>query len=148
MHVQLYQKMKAGQTLSLVFCITVYSQVCELTGELYSVQEERDYLVSAQTASNEDNERVKGEAVKAQEELEKMQKKLADAELKEIQLSQHHTETSAQLAKVQTDLQHLLEENRSLLSALEETKHKVAMPFLFFFFLLQSSSFQFSVCCS
>ncbi|XP_034156118.2 centromere-associated protein E isoform X2 [Pangasianodon hypophthalmus] len=99
-------------------------QVCELSGELYSVQEERDNLVSAQAASSEDSERLKGEAVKAQEELEKMQKDLADAELKEVQLSQQHTETTEQLAKVQTDLEHLLEENRSLLSALEEAKQK------------------------
>ncbi|MCJ8747829.1 hypothetical protein PDJAM_G00157970 [Pangasius djambal] len=99
-------------------------QVCELTGELYSVQEERDNLVSAQAVCSEDHERLKGEAVKAQEELERMQKDLADAELKEVQLSQQHTETTEQLAKVRTDLEHLLEENRSLLSASEEAKQK------------------------
>ncbi|KAF7689663.1 centromere-associated protein E isoform X1 [Silurus meridionalis] len=95
-------------------------QVCELTGELYSVQEERDNLVSAQTIATEDHERLKGEAVKAQADLEKIQKDLADAELKEIQ----HTETAQQLSTVQTNLESLLEENRSLLSALEEAKQK------------------------
>ncbi|XP_053471518.1 centromere-associated protein E isoform X3 [Ictalurus furcatus] len=99
-------------------------QVCELTGELDSVKEERDNLLSAQAVSNEDNERLKGDAVKAQEELESMQKDLADAELKEVQLSQQHTETTEQLIKVRTDLEHLLGENRSLLSALEEAKQK------------------------
>ncbi|KAI5629562.1 centromere-associated protein E isoform X2 [Silurus asotus] len=95
-------------------------QVCELTGELYSVQEERDNLVSAQTIATEDHERLKGEALKAQVDLEKIQKDLADAELKEIQ----HTETAQQLSTVQTNLESLLEENRSLLSALEEAKQK------------------------
>ncbi|XP_017313628.1 centromere-associated protein E isoform X3 [Ictalurus punctatus] len=99
-------------------------QVCELTGELDSVKEERDSLLSAQAVSNEDNERLKGDAVKVQEELESMQKDLADAELKEVQLSQQHTETTEQLTKVRTDLEHLLEENGSLLSALEEAKQK------------------------
>ncbi|TSK17800.1 Centromere-associated protein E [Bagarius yarrelli] len=99
-------------------------QVCELTGELYSVQEERDNLVSAQAASNEDSERLKGEAVRVQEEVEKLQKDLADAELKKVQLNQQHTEVTEQLAKVQADLQRLLEENRSLLSALEEMELK------------------------
>ncbi|KAF4075058.1 hypothetical protein AMELA_G00230190 [Ameiurus melas] len=99
-------------------------QVCELTGELDSVKEERDNLLSAQAVSNEDNERLKGDAVKAQEELESMQKHLADAELKEVQLSQQHTETIEQLTKVRTDLEHLLEENGSLLSDLDEAKQK------------------------
>ncbi|KAK2817883.1 hypothetical protein Q7C36_021816 [Tachysurus vachellii] len=99
-------------------------QVCELTGELYSVQEERDSLVSAQAASHEDSERLKGEAVKVQEGLEKLQKDLSDAELKELQLIQQNTETTEQLVNVQTDLQHLLEEKESLLNALEEAKQK------------------------
>ncbi|GAA6089757.1 centromere-associated protein E isoform X1 [Tachysurus ichikawai] len=99
-------------------------QVCELTGELYSVQEERDSLVSAQAASHEDTERLKGEAVKVQEGLEKLQKDLADAELKELQLIQQNSETTEQLVKVQTDLQHLLEDKESLLNALEEAKQK------------------------
>ncbi|KAK3511021.1 hypothetical protein QTP70_029023 [Hemibagrus guttatus] len=99
-------------------------QVCDLTGELYSVQEERDNLVSVQAVSHEDSERLRGEAVKAQEELEKLQKNLADAELKEVQLVQQYTETTEQLVKVQTDLQHLLEEKGSLLSALEEAQQK------------------------
>ncbi|XP_027012210.2 centromere-associated protein E isoform X2 [Tachysurus fulvidraco] len=99
-------------------------QVCELTGELCSVQEERDNLVSAQAGSHEDTERLKGEAVKVQEGLEKLQKDLAEAELKELQLIQQNSETTEQLAKVQTDLQHLLEEKESLLSALEEAKQK------------------------
>ncbi|KAM9454725.1 centromere-associated protein E [Clarias gariepinus] len=96
-------------------------QVNDLTGELHSVQEERDNLVSAQA---EDNERLKAEAVKLQEELEKSQKDLADAELASVQLNQQHAETAEQLAKVQTDLEHLLEENGSLLNALEEAKQK------------------------
>lgn len=104
-------------------------QVCELTGELYSVQEERDSLVSAQAASHEDTERLKGEAVKVQEGLEKLQKDLADAELKELQLIQQNSETTEQLVKVQTDLQHLLEDKESLLNALEEAKQKVCMGF-------------------
>lgn len=112
----------------------ICSQVCELTGELDSVKEERDSLLSAQAVSNEDNERLKGDAVKVQEELESMQKDLADAELKEVQLSQQHTETTEQLTKVRTDLEHLLEENGSLLSALEEAKQKVGLH-LFFFLL-------------
>lgn len=96
--------------------------MCELTGELYSVQEERDSLVSARAVSSEDNERLKGETLKAQEQRENVQK---DAELKEMQLSQQLTETTEELVKVQTDLQHLLEENRSLLNGLEETKEMV-----------------------
>lgn len=112
--------------------------MCELTGELYSVQGERDNLVSSQAASTEDVERLKGEAVKTREELERMQKGLADAGLKQVQLSQQHTEVTEQLAKAQEDLRHHLEENRSLLSALEEAKQKVgALLFLFgwlFFF--------------
>ncbi|XP_060754646.1 centromere-associated protein E isoform X3 [Neoarius graeffei] len=99
-------------------------QVCEFSGELYSVQKERDDLISAQAVSNEDNERLKGEVVKAQEELQEMQKELTDAELKKVQLSEQYTETTEQLAKAQTDLEHLLEENGSLLSALEEAKQK------------------------
>ncbi|XP_058236857.1 centromere-associated protein E [Hemibagrus wyckioides] len=99
-------------------------QVCDLTGELYSVQEERDNLVAAQAVSHEDCERLRGEAVKVQEELEKLKTNLADAELKEVQLVQQYTETTEQLVKVQTDLQHLLEEKESLLSALEEAQQK------------------------
>lgn len=115
-----------------MFCI-VCSQVCEFSGELYSVQKERDDLVSAQAVSNEDNERLKGEVVKAQEELQEMQKELADAELKKVQLSEQYTETTEQLAKAQTDLEHLLEENGSLLRALEEAKQKVGAPFFCLF---------------
>lgn len=119
----------------------ICSQVCELTGELVSVKEERDSLLSAQAVSNEDNERLKGDAVKVQEELESMQKDLADAELKEVQLSQQHTETTEQLTKVRTDLEHLLEENGSLLSALEEAKQKVGLYLFFFFFFLLLCAF-------
>lgn len=110
------------ESLSIVCC-----QMCELTGELELVQEERENLVSAQAVSNEDNERLRGEAVKVQEELEKMQKDLADAELKEVQLNQQHTETKEQLEKIQTDLQRLLEENGSLFIAFEEAKQKVSI---------------------
>ncbi|KAF5902614.1 centromere-associated protein E, partial [Clarias magur] len=99
-------------------------QVNDLTGELHSVQEERDNLVSTRAESNEDNVRLQAEAVKLQEELEKSQKDLADAELGSIQLNQQHAETAEQLAKVQADLEHLLEENGSLLSALEEAEQK------------------------
>lgn len=114
-------------------CVLLYglcfdcSQVCDLTGELYSVQEERDNLVSAQAVSHEDCERLRGEAVKVQEELEKLQTNLADSELKNVQ---QYTETTEQLVKVQTDLQHLLEEKESLLSALEEAQQKVGTLFV------------------
>lgn len=111
----------------------ICSQVNDLTGELHSVREERDNLVSAQA---EDNERLKAEAVKLQEELEKSQKDLADADLGSVQLNQQHAEMAEQLAKVQTDLEHLLEENGSLLNALEEAKQKVDMAFVCHFNLM------------
>lgn len=115
-----------SRVLSFTSSISVLcSQVCELNVELYSVQEERDNLVSAQAVSDQDNERLKGETVKAQEQRESMQKLLADAELKEVQLSQQLTETTEELLKVQTDLQRLSEDNRSLRSSLEEDKHMV-----------------------
>ncbi|XP_072512902.1 centromere-associated protein E [Salminus brasiliensis] len=99
-------------------------QVCELNGELHSVQEERDSLVSAQASSTEENTRLKEETETAQEEIVKLGGVLADAELKEAQLSQQNKDTLEQLAVIQTDLEHLSKENARLLSALEETSQK------------------------
>lgn len=132
---RLLQRIEVFYHVDYFICF-ICSQVCELTGELCSVQEERDNLVSSQAAPTEDVERLKGEAVKTQEELERMQKDLADAGLKEVQLIQQHTEVTEQLAQAQEDLQHHLEENRSLLSALEEAKQKVRAFFYYFFCLL------------
>ncbi|XP_062866436.1 centromere-associated protein E isoform X2 [Trichomycterus rosablanca] len=99
-------------------------QVCELSEELYSVQGERDGLVSAQANSTEEKERLVAQAEKAQQELGKMLDDLAEAELKESQLSQQHRATTEQLAQVQADLERLSEENARLLTTLEEANQK------------------------
>ncbi|KAL7845850.1 hypothetical protein AOLI_G00240420 [Acnodon oligacanthus] len=101
-------------------------QVCELNRELYSVQEERDSLISAQASSTEEYHKLKEEAEIAQEDIVKMRGVLADAEIKEAQLSQQHKETTEQLAVVQTDLERISEENVCLLHAMEEAKQKLA----------------------
>ncbi|XP_037399048.1 centromere-associated protein E isoform X2 [Pygocentrus nattereri] len=100
------------------------SQVCELNRELYSAQEERDNLLSTQASSTEEYHKLKEEAEKAQEDIVKIRSVLADAEIKEAQLSQQHKETAEQLAVVQTDLEHTSEENVCLLRAVEEAKQK------------------------
>ncbi|KAL6481452.1 hypothetical protein MHYP_G00095320 [Metynnis hypsauchen] len=100
------------------------SQVCELNRELYSAQEERDNLISAQASSTEEYHKLKEEAEKAQEDIVKIRSVLADAEIKEAQLSQQHKETTEQLAVVQKDLEHISEENVCLLHAVEEAKQK------------------------
>ncbi|KAK1802937.1 hypothetical protein P4O66_021473 [Electrophorus voltai] len=95
-------------------------QVSELTAEVTSVREERDRLFSAQVLSTKEHQRGEQESEKAKEDFVKMAKDLSKAELREAQLSQQHKDTSNQLRKVQTDLEHFLKENDSLRSALAE----------------------------
>ncbi|KAI4891029.1 hypothetical protein NFI96_013890, partial [Prochilodus magdalenae] len=99
-------------------------QISELMGELHSVKEEKDRLISAQACSTEEYLRLKEEAERAQEEIVKMGNVLADTEAKEAQLSQQHKETTEQLIVLQSDLEHVSKENVSLLSTLEEANQK------------------------
>ncbi|XP_066516219.1 centromere-associated protein E isoform X2 [Hoplias malabaricus] len=99
-------------------------QVNELNGQLHSVQEEREGLMSALSSSTEEIQRLKEEAEKAQEEIVKMGSVLTEAELKEAQLSHQHQETLEQLTVIQTDLERISKENGCLLSALEEANQK------------------------
>lgn len=101
------------------------SQVCGLSEELRSVREERDALISAQSGVNEDHQRLKDEASKAQDQLLKMESDLVDAQLKEAELSQQLSETSERLQKLQTDLQRVSQENSTLLTSSEEATQKV-----------------------
>ncbi|XP_049325710.1 centromere-associated protein E-like isoform X3 [Astyanax mexicanus] len=99
-------------------------QVSELNGELCSVQEERDSLVSAQATATEEIQRLKEEAEKAQEGIVKLGAVLADVELKDAELSQQNKETLEQLAVIQAEREHQSKENSSLVSALEEASQK------------------------
>lgn len=94
------------------------SQVCSLSEELRSVREERDALISARS---EAHQRLK----EAQDQLLKMESDLVDAQLKEAELTQQLTETSERLQNLQTDLQHVSQENRTRLASLEEATQKV-----------------------
>ncbi|XP_051982459.1 LOW QUALITY PROTEIN: centromere-associated protein E [Xyrauchen texanus] len=92
-------------------------QVCGLTEELCSVRDERDRLISAQSSLTEDHQRLKDETSKAEDQLLKMENDLIDAQLKE-------TELTEQLQKIQTDLQHLTQENGILMRSLEDATQK------------------------
>ncbi|KAA0722652.1 E Centromere protein [Triplophysa tibetana] len=92
-------------------------QVCALTEEL---KQEKEALMSVQTRSNEDDEKLKD----PQEQLLKMESDLVDAQLKEHELTQELTERSQQLQTIQTDLQNLKQENGSLSRSLEEVTQK------------------------
>ncbi|XP_051557983.1 centromere-associated protein E isoform X4 [Myxocyprinus asiaticus] len=92
-------------------------QVCGLTEELCSVRDERDHLISAQSSLTEDHQTLKDEMSKAEDQLLKMENDLIDAQLKE-------TELTEQLQKVQTDVQHITQENSTLMRSLEDATQK------------------------
>lgn len=110
----------------LVFLYVCF-KLCELNEELYSVQVERDSLISAQANATEENQSLGEKAEKAREEIVKIGSLLADAELKEAQLIQQHTETTEQLTVVQRDLERLTMENGRILGALEEANQTVSL---------------------
>ncbi len=86
------------------------SQVCGLSEELRSVREERDALISARSSLNEDHQRLKDEATKAQDQLLKMESDLVEAQLKEAELGQ-------QLSERLQNLQRVSQENSTLLAS-------------------------------
>ncbi|XP_051557985.1 centromere-associated protein E isoform X5 [Myxocyprinus asiaticus] len=92
-------------------------QVCGLTEELCSVRDERDHLISAQSSLTEDHQTLKDEMSKAEDQLLKMENDLIDAQLKE-------TELTEQLQKIQTDVQHITQENSTLMRSLEDATQK------------------------
>ncbi|XP_051557982.1 centromere-associated protein E isoform X3 [Myxocyprinus asiaticus] len=92
-------------------------QVCGLTEELCSVRDERDRLISTQSSLTEDHQTLKDEMSKAEDQLLKMENDLIDAQLKE-------TELTEQLQKIQTDVQHITQENSTLMRSLEDATQK------------------------
>ncbi|XP_051557981.1 centromere-associated protein E isoform X2 [Myxocyprinus asiaticus] len=97
--------------------VSQFQQVCGLTEELCSVRDERDRLISTQSSLTEDHQTLKDEMSKAEDQLLKMENDLIDAQLKE-------TELTEQLQKIQTDVQHITQENSTLMRSLEDATQK------------------------
>ncbi|XP_076839139.1 centromere-associated protein E isoform X2 [Brachyhypopomus gauderio] len=102
----------------------LFTQVCDLTGELNAVREERNTLLSAQVISTEEHQRLQQASEKAQEDFVKMAADLSNAELREDLLTRQHKDVTDQLRKVQMDLERISQENDNLHSALAEANQK------------------------